>query len=316
MDTDYLPSTGFVRIVFGVLVAGILFYVIYSGAPEIRAVISGFFQQGSAGSAEKNEDAYSDYRTLDTDKDGLFDWEESLFGTDHTLADTDSDGTTDFEEYHAVSVALANDSLAGTIPLGQQIGGVLAVDAFDPNNLTDSLARDLYTSLSIAKQQSGGVLKESDTEQLATIAAKTTQGFSIRQYEDVDFKTVPDSSLARTNFVNDFAKIQQQSPLRPDDLRRVLLAIENDSSIPADIIERSAQYNKFVTQHLSVLIPTTKLPAYKNYVNALNRYLEMVRLIALNDIDPARSIGAIQSMENVVQNLDRYIQQFALSFKS
>ena len=61
-------------------------------------VISGpsFFSSRLVG-AESTDELLRDYAAKDTDRDGLPDWQESLYGTDPNIADTDGDGISDGE---------------------------------------------------------------------------------------------------------------------------------------------------------------------------------------------------------------------------
>ncbi len=302
METEYLPSGKFVKIVLGILVSVALIFAIHKGSPAIQNMISDFMDRSRQQTAQKNQDAYADYRSLDTDKDGLLDWEEALYGTNAEVADTDGDGKSDYEEFGAInSVGVETNT---TIP-----GGVNSVlqddsvdDAFDPNNLTDSLARDLYTSLSIAKQQAGGTLQTSDTDQLATIAAKSIQSFTPKSYSVSDITVVDTSSQSKTTFINQFKNLQTESPIQPNDLRSILFAINNTASVPVDVTNRIARYPQFLAQHLSLSVPKDIAPAYIAYINALSAYFDMVTALGSNDIDPARAIGAVQSMDVVLDN--------------
>jgi hypothetical protein len=83
---------------------------------------------------------------LDTDKDGLHDWQELLWGTDKNNSDSDKDGTTDSKEIEAgrdPSIAGPDDSLEKT--RGISVSSVTAFSASfssDPDNISTEVSLD------------------------------------------------------------------------------------------------------------------------------------------------------------------------------
>jgi len=303
MEAQFLPSGKFVKTVLAILVLTVLIFAFQKGSPAIQKAISDFMSHKTAQKTEKNEDAYADYRNLDTDKDGLLDWEEALYGTNSEIADTDGDGKTDFQEFGSAG-GVVGDTIGVTLPLDVSVASdVTADDSFDPNNLTDSLARDLYTSLSIAKQQSGGTVQASDNDKLASIAAKNIQSFSAKSYTLTDFTIVEPTRASRTIFMSQFKNLQSISPIRPDELGTIFSAIENSASVPSDALERIKGYPDYVAKHIVVTVPSDISNEYVSYVNSLSGYLQMVALISNNDNDPAKAIGAIESTDSVLDSL-------------
>jgi len=108
---------------------------------------------------------------IDSDHDGLPDWEEALYGTDPHNPDTDGDGTPDGEE-----IKEGRDPLkANTAPKGQEpndkidpkiIAQDQAISNADQNlNATEKMARDLLSNI-IASQPVNGQMDQNTVDGL------------------------------------------------------------------------------------------------------------------------------------------------------
>lgn len=137
---------------------------------------------------------------LDTDGDGLRDWEESLWGTDLNNPDTDGDGTPDGEE-----VRLGRDPL---IPGPNDKIDTSTIPAYartDTENLTvtESFERDFYNGL--AQLSSDNQLSD---ETLQTFIMGLAREYVVREridldYTESDISISPDPSLAAAkDYVN------------------------------------------------------------------------------------------------------------------
>ena len=98
----YLPSKQFSFIVLSIAVVGVMVWIA-SVVPQAA------LESRTPGAVSVEKKILLSGNALDTDGDGLKDWEESLWGTDAQNADTDGDGTNDKKEI----LAGRNPLLAG-----------------------------------------------------------------------------------------------------------------------------------------------------------------------------------------------------------
>lgn len=304
MDTDYLPSARFTKIVLGTLVVVAIGVAIYRSAPVIQVAWTEFWAEHREQQQRENADAFGEYRDLDTDGDGLLDWEESLFGTNIEQSDTDGDGISDYVEYRAANPAASDNALGSTSVTPSDI--LDSQDEFDPTNLTDSLARDLYTSLSVVDQQSGGKVSEEDNDKLASIAAQTVQSFSAKTYLVSDITTISTPTRAqKTQFVTSLNQVWIDSGLTPSDVQSMLSSINNDASISPAIIAKIPTWKTVGVRLAQIPVPATVASDYVEYLNATEKYMSVLVAIANNDTDPARAIGAVLALEEALDSVAR-----------
>jgi hypothetical protein len=130
---------------------------------------------------------------LDSDNDGLRDWEESLWGTDKDNPDTDGDGTSDGDE-----VARGRDPL---IPGPNDVLEVVKTPSYkrtDTESLstTQAFERDYYRG--IAQLSAEGQL---NNETLQTFIMGLTREYVVKaqidlEYDDSDLSITSDPSIA------------------------------------------------------------------------------------------------------------------------
>ncbi len=101
-------------------------------------------------SNEKLDSSNLDLKLIDTDGDGLSDWDELfIYQTSPYLEDTDGDGLTDFEE---VITYKTNPNC----PEGQECSGSFAQQS-DQNNLNNNQVDDFYNYLNILDNQDSNI---------------------------------------------------------------------------------------------------------------------------------------------------------------
>ncbi len=102
------------------------------------------------------------YSEKDTDKDGLFDWEEVLWGTDPELADTDGDGTNDKEEIDSDRNPLVAGPDDKNISAEDKIVSQLEEKGFDKEGLTSQVSSSFAENY--FKTRNGQDLSESQKQ--------------------------------------------------------------------------------------------------------------------------------------------------------
>jgi hypothetical protein len=287
---DYTPSPQFIkRIVYIIGVIGVIFFVarMYPAVTEkIEKITKKELIPAQTGSKPLN------ISLKDSDGDRLYDWEEALFGSDPTSPDTNNDGVSDYTEYKFGSDTVSDSST-----------DTEATTEEPKLNYTEALARDLYASILITKQQKG-VVTEDDNKQLAEIATGGIAAIVPKSYARNDIIVVPDSREAKVRFTAALYQARKSYPLVYGDLVAVTKMIDSGEPIPDELIARSDRARLIVPALLQVQVPDPYSVKYINYINAVAGYTYAVSALAHNDSDPAPAFQMIKLLPSIVDELD------------
>lgn len=191
--------------------------------------------------------------TNDTDKDGLRDWEETLWGTDPQNPDTDGDGTPDgkeVEENRNPAIAGPNDLLVSAETKTQT-----------KSSISDTFTKTFNDALNIqylvSKGLNGGdILPEAEKLQIAESLSQTLQE-KLDAYQDA-FKEkdiVVSTKKSPRDYANNFGVMLKNNNA------------SNDSETELDIVRRAAT-TKDMTQ---LRILTEYIARYKNIISFLKQ---------------------------------------------
>lgn len=181
IDKKYLPSKKF-SISLGIAILIILIAVIINYSRESN------YKVGNGLTVENSlSSALTDANSIDTDKDGLPDWQETLYGTDPKKADTDGDGTNDGDEIKAGRDPLkANTAPAGQKPNDYIDAKIIAKDKqtedeYAKLSTTDKMARDLVSNI-LASQPTSGSMTE---DQINYLVQNAISNMPQKQYSGI-----------------------------------------------------------------------------------------------------------------------------------
>lgn len=144
MNSKYLPSRKFVIFISSVILLAALIWV---GSILLGKETTYTKKDNNVGVSDSADS--DNFYTMDSDKDGVYDWEESLWGTDPKKEDSDGDGVSDGEDIkeRKKEIKEKND-ISGEAELSENL------------NQTEIFARQLFSAASLANQ-SGGLSPES-----------------------------------------------------------------------------------------------------------------------------------------------------------
>lgn len=244
---------------------------------------------------------------IDSDKDGLTDWQEEIYKTDPNNPDTDGDGYSDGEEV-----------LSGYDPLAQAPNDKISGKAIEPRpksgsfsglNLTDELAKALAEAMKASSQNSfqtdsSGSLELTDSNlvdnALATALAKSPQLYLVPTLEDENIKISSDDSLtAGQNFVDQVAQIlTSNNQSQKIDMEAAQKAVQTKNYSELNQFIKNYKNSFLAIKELSVP-PSWKEIHKKNLalIIANANILEAIKLI--ND-DPLRALLALQQYQEIV----------------
>lgn len=176
----YLPSKKFTTIIVILLIVGIAvwLYVRY----QKKVIV-------------KNEEVIhttvQELVTQDSDKDGIADWEEALWGTDAASADTDKDGTSDKAEIDERKRQVA-------IKTGASLDEQIEIN----DNETEAFAKEIFATVVSLKE--AGALTEKSIDDLAQKIGEN----AALQKDIADKYTLADMKIggANASFAKNFDK--------------------------------------------------------------------------------------------------------------
>ncbi len=276
-----------------IVVTGIISYSTYQEKKPVRI---------AAQETEKNLAIVVDnqYKNTDSDADGLFDWEETLWRTDPENADTDKDGTKDGQE-----VALSRDpNKAGPqddwAP-NNYLEQYVATTKIDPNSLTSRIAQNLL--IAVGQSDSPDIA----TTLLAQIQAeiKTTQIFkkeNLITFDDMNKEKVQE-------YANAFIEIYQK------ETRAAELIPENNQKAYADV------YKKMALSLSTIPVPNSLAGVHTNYINNLNNMSIFTTIIIQAENDPIKMVAVIPEFNKMLgeqitllEQIKTYMQSNAIIF--
>jgi hypothetical protein len=314
---NFYPSKWFAIIVFTLLGIGLVVGLFYLYKHDIDSARS------QTGPALQGEDA--DISKLvaesDRDKDGLHDWEETLWHTDPDNPDTDGDGTKDGAEVlqnRDPAVSGPNDDLdrlnsktqnslvAGTSTTSTTLG------------MTETVARELFGSYLILKQ-GGKFDTEAQSKLIAAVSESVTKQTNLQPYTLTNLNIVTGTPAHVAAYGEAMRKVftkffeigeTQQNELI---LLKEALQTKNYTVLPT-IATSATIYANLSLQLRNTPVPKDIASDHLILVNGYQVYADMTKAMSEVQRDPIKVIvyiGQYQDIEKAgqqaVANINAYV---------
>lgn len=288
---EYLPSGQFSKTALSLLVlAGLIgVALIY---PEERVVK--YSNQNAELEAGTLESIVSIAGNIDSDADGLKDWEEALFKSDPNNKDTDGDGTQDGEE-----VKLGrNPTVPG--PKDQlpkyNAEGNSPESSFENLSATDKLARQLFAEYAQVKHSGGTIDAETQKRLIQSVINSAEDNKTIRLYTEGELVVVKDNSqLSLRKYASDMEIIQVKNAIpegKDTELTTFNKALNGDNFSELKKLEPiAARYDTIVKSMLNTSVPKEVVPHHLNLLNAISSISQSVKEMSKLEADPLLAIG-------------------------
>lgn len=251
---------------------------------------------------------------LDSDKDGLKDWEEVLWKTDINKADTDADGYSDKQEVdegYDPTDSSSNPSTGKKMENQEQFASLATSSAI---NLTQGLTKTIGFQI----YKSGGKEMPDLSDPLKLMDSDTTQGlaefvagFNIRISEKELKVSSDNSKTAIQIYYNDINKIltvdvlTAQSRTDPDN---IAVYIQNKDYT---FVDKNIQALKEVISRMkSITIPSEFFTFHKRFIELLMAQERVFESIKEIERDPLKTILGMQEGEKINKEMDDLIAQF------
>ena len=253
--------------------------------------------------------------TVDSDNDGLQDWEEALWKTDPKNPDTDGDGTLDGNEVNLNRNPLKtgpddkNPSSPSFENLNKNEGG-FAQD----NTLTGSYARKFLTDYLTLKNQKG-TLSESDKESLITslvgdISAVPTEAADVYSVSDVAVSS-DNSEEVVEKYSNEVKRIFIDESFVPENelvvFERLVDGVASGSIDDEDINKLNIAADVYAKAAIGMtkltMVPSNAAQSHADIINGLkNTGLAIKDMVKLPS-DPIKAIAGMKIYQQEVQRI-------------
>lgn len=242
----------------------------------------------------------SDVVTIDSDLDGVLDWEESLWGTDPFNKDTDGDGTGDGAE-------VAQIKGSGVASVGNNLE-----ESEENLTETDKFSREIFSTVATLNQTGG--LDQATLEGLGSSLAQQIENPTVSKvflYSDV--KTIgsntPESLRTYLDSLDNVLKKQSNlykngyegivftiNTQFSDVLQRYLLDPENDKMF-ADLNQMIKEMQNTVSGMKNLSVPIGLSVIHLDIMNGFQRLLENMESVKFAIKDPIVAMGGASKYE-------------------
>ena len=234
----------------------------------------------------------------DTDGNGIFDWEESRWGTNPLKKDSNDDGIPD-----SVEIAkLKKEETTSVDSSGQTT---------DEENLTqtDKFSREFFSTVATLNQ-AGGIddatvekLSSSLSDQIKNSAPKKV--FGIR---DIKISN-NDDAKAYKSYSDNLDIIYKKYPIKKSVTTILQEFLENeDPTILTELDPTIIQMTKIINDLVKVSSPQSLSSLHLGLVNGFQRLLENIKDIELLDTDVIVTLSAVSQYEKNVDALEKTIK--------
>jgi Bacterial TSP3 repeat len=241
---------------------------------------------------------------IDSDHDGLPDWEETLYGTDPHNPDTDGDGTPDGQE-----VALGRNPLVkGPNDFLASKNNPNATSTEKENlTLTDTFARNFFTEY-MNMQQSGVQITSTNADQIASDYLKKTPLPSItaKQYTQADLSLTDSDQAHLSSYQNAitaiFAKYWPTGKTNELSIMQQAF-VNNDTKALDNMTVIISAYQNTLSNSLTLSVPKLAVSLHLNMINSLSVYIQTLKMIQLAYTDPLSGLVGLNAYQTNQANV-------------
>ncbi len=240
---------------------------------------------------------------LDSDNDGVKDWEEALWGMDFKNPDTNGDGILDGQEVEKRRNELrASDEFIDVEEV--------------PDTETERIARQLLTMALNVNQVSGGQINKQEIANLAEGFVQSVQPNMVSMYSLGDLKISVNKSAQE--YYDEMSKeLAYLDTIPTDELKILELAISTNRKSKLDELDPIIEaYANAPEKVLKKEIPSQVAEYHLDYLNALTQ--KAIAIVSMTQYfdDPVIALRGVQEYgiadDNLIkasQNIQNYLQK-------
>jgi len=269
-----------------IMLALFIGYFLYS--INARSLILSFLTGSSSEKASLKAVTVADdsVSNIDTDKDGLKDWQEVLWGTDKTNPDTDGDGVkdgTEISEGRDPVIKGPNDSLDKTRGVASSsIKSLSQSISDDSTNVTATLSKTLFANF-MTLQSSGGLNSASQETLINNTLANVDPGSIPPKYTIADISVVTSNVSSLRLYGNQLAKTLSDFNAKMSSVQ------SNDMAL--------SSYQAMMETVRKISVPGTLGLIHLQILNNLNVAYQSLSVLNNYQNDPAKALIAMNTFK-------------------
>jgi hypothetical protein len=243
---------------------------------------------------------------IDSDGDGLMDWEERLWGTDPYNPDTDGDGTSDGDEVRLGRHPLIpgpNDLISDLSLSKSPSIRSLAQDA--RLNLSSAFGRSIFSTF-LSTKKGNDIVDEA--EALRILLAEKLPPSRAFTEEDLTISVLSNKEVYK-NYANSVATILLSQAEAESELAIFATAVEKNNKEEIKKLKIvTAKMSAMVDDLVETRVPSTAARAHLEFINALESTRYDIDGMALYFDDPMISFLALNSYKNSFDTTTRRLE--------
>ncbi len=275
-----LQDKRFRLVAFAILFVALVF--IYN-----KGWLFGKRENNTSGLTYGTDESLESLANRDTDGDGVFDWEEGLWGTDPRKKDTFGNGIGDQEEINKIKV---------------EQGLLVEGNSVQTSGITDQFSQEIFAAVATLAQT--GELDAEAVEKISDeLAVKlyTTSQFS-KTYVPADIKVSKDNSKAAVQKFNlALAAIYDKYNITKGGVQIIEEAIMENGDIDTEALKQFdtliVKVRGIIDESLKLQVPSDLAIFHLNLINALSKCLENFQEIRLLETDAVTALVGIRKYE-------------------
>lgn len=297
-----LPSKKIQALII-IVVALFLAYGLY--VSNLKGWVTSFFSKEQAPQSTLAFDNHDPASDIDTDSDGLKDWQEVLWGTDKNNPDSDGDGVADGQEVSSgrdPQIKGPDDQLEKTRGISSSSVAIFANGLdYDPNNLSTNLSRDLFANF-MALQLNGGISEEQQAALVSNTVSNIDPGSIPPKYTIADIKVVETNAKTLRAYGNALA----------DGVGSGLQAVQNAGSDQASL----AAYSNLIDSLKSIPVPSSLGLTHLKLINSYHVSHEALVIMIDYKNDPVKSLFGIKAFKSNAVTINDLLTNIAQTFRN
>jgi hypothetical protein len=286
--SEFLKSRLFKKIIVIALASLLVGAIVYTGIKNYR----------KTGSIVGNDlsisfvDNKNDPSKLDTDNDGVPDWEEKLLGLDPLKTDTDNDGVDDGMFVRNMRQLQEQRAMGGE--------GVTS-------NLTESekLGRSLVTAI-LAIEQAGGEFDPETQDIISNNVAEYINNLTIggTLYVRDSLTKVPDTKENVYAYRDELTSLLKTYPIDGKDIELLGRALQDGNQAYRISLERTAIKYDSLTQELKNLpVPSVIAGKHTEFLNSLASITGALKNLSQEEPDQVVTMSVLTQLQDIVETL-------------
>ena len=292
--------------------------IVIAVASILISVYFRFFDEGEKNAEPKS--GYSETASLtskDSDGDGLFDWEETLWRTNVNEKDSDGDGDSDGDEVRINRNPLKkgpDDKFTA-----EELKAIeLQTSDIYGKTETEKFSREFLVKYLISKKQDEELTEEDRKKLIDGLIEAYSKSLTAKTYSKSDLKISPDeSATSLRNYGNKLgALFIVNSPQRfSNEMASFKAFLESENPISLREIDPLIKsYKAVLTGSLALDVPENAFIIHLAFINGLSQYIESLEALRAGDTDALRATWGISVHINNAENLKKNLEEIKTYF--